>query len=114
MRAETFTETARVVGTLRALATVEIRPEMNGILKEIHFQEGAEVADGSLLFSLDDSKLKRELKERQETLNAAEARVEQARKDYDRTKRLIDTQAISLAVPIEVELGFGKNWLEAH
>lgn len=97
VQAETFTESARAVGTLRARAAVEIRPEMTGILKKIHFREGEEVAEGSLLFSIDDRKLTRELKERQEALKAAKARVEKARRDFDRTKRLIDTQAISQA-----------------
>ena len=95
VRAQTFTETVRAVGTLRARAAVEIRPELAGILKGIHFQEGEEVAQDSLLFSIDDSKLSRELKERREALKAATARVENARKDYERTERLIEARAVS-------------------
>ncbi|MFO7907125.1 MAG: efflux RND transporter periplasmic adaptor subunit [Pirellulaceae bacterium] len=97
VKAETFTETARAVGTLRALATVEVRPEVTGILKEIHFEEGERVSEDSLLFSIDDRKLIRELRERQEALNAAKAQVENAHKEFERTERLIETRAVSQA-----------------
>lgn len=97
VEATTFTETARAVGTLRALATVEIRPEVTGILKKIHFQEGEEVSEDSLLFSIEDSKLVRELKKAKEALRAAKATLENARKEYERTKRLIETRAVSQA-----------------
>jgi membrane fusion protein (multidrug efflux system) len=95
VRAETFTETVRAVGTLRARAAVEIRPELTGILKEIHFQEGEKVDRGRLLFSIDDSKLTRELEERQEALKAVTAKLNRARKDFERAERLIDTRAVS-------------------
>ncbi|MFW6169753.1 MAG: efflux RND transporter periplasmic adaptor subunit [Planctomycetota bacterium] len=97
VKAETFVETARAVGTLRARATVEIRPELTGILKDIHFEEGERVSEDGLLFSIDDRKLIRELRERQEALNAAQAQVENARKDFERTERLIETRAVSQA-----------------
>lgn len=59
----TFRQTVRGIGTLRAVETVEIRPELAGIVRQIHFKEGEMVGENELLFTLDDSKLRCRLAE---------------------------------------------------
>ena len=41
------------IGTVEAMASVSVRAQVQGNLSEIHFQEGQEVKQGDLLFSID-------------------------------------------------------------
>lgn len=84
----TFQETVRGIGSVRARMFVEVRPEIPGVIRGIHFEEGQEVAKGDLLFTLDDSKLVRELAERKAALEAGEAKVENARAVFKRVEEL--------------------------
>jgi membrane fusion protein (multidrug efflux system) len=95
VRPGTFRETIRGIGTLRAQETVEITPEMAGILRDIHFEEGQAVLSGDLLFTIDDSKLKRELKERKAALEQAVARLEIAQKTASRIRKLYKRRTVS-------------------
>jgi len=81
-------ETVCGIGTLRAMQTVELRPETAGRITRIPFEEGDRVAEGDLLFELDTRKLERELRARSAALEAAEARLENAERELDRAERL--------------------------
>ncbi|RIA55737.1 efflux RND transporter periplasmic adaptor subunit [Dichotomicrobium thermohalophilum] len=70
-----------VVGNILADETVVIRPEISGLVKEIHFSEGDTVEDGDLLFSLDDEILTAEVAE-------AKAAHELAKRNFERSKQL--------------------------
>jgi membrane fusion protein (multidrug efflux system) len=91
----TFSETVQGIGTLRAQETVEITPEVAGMVREIHFKEGQRVQRGDLLFTLDDSKLIRELGARQASLEAARARLEKAQKTAERIATLYRDRIVS-------------------
>ena len=95
VEARTFLETIEDIGTLRAERTIEIKPEIAGIVTGIHFVEGERVNKGDLLFSLDDSKLLRELREREASLKAAEAGLVNAEKSFERIKSLFRSNAVS-------------------
>ena len=84
----TMAETVRGIGTLRALQTVELRPETAGRITRIPVGEGEPVAAGELLFELDTRKLDRELRGRAAALEAAEARLENAERELRRAERL--------------------------
>lgn len=43
----------RVIGTVEAFSTVSIKSQVNGMLEEVHFREGEDVARGALLFTID-------------------------------------------------------------
>lgn len=83
-----FAETIKTVGTLRANEAVTIVAESPLRLKEIAFEEGAQVAAGTLLFQLDDAELQSELKE-------IEARLALALANKKRTEELLPTKAVS-------------------
>lgn len=83
-------ETVRGIGTLRALQTVELRPETAGRITHIRFEEGGSVAASDLLFELDTRKLERELMSRTAALQAAEARLENAERELARVERLFE------------------------
>lgn len=54
-------EVLTLVGTARAWESAQIHPEVAGIVNGIQFDEGAFVAAGSVLITLDDSRLRAEL-----------------------------------------------------
>lgn len=89
---QTLSETVRGIGTLRAINTVEIRPEISATVTRIPFEEGGRVAAGDLLFQLDTSKLDRELTSTQAALAAARARLENAERELARIDRLFRQQ----------------------
>jgi RND family efflux transporter MFP subunit len=67
------------IGTTRALQEVSVRARVRGFLKEIHFEEGAEVKKGQLLFVIDEEPFKAKLAEAQAQLEQAEAALKKAR-----------------------------------
>lgn len=88
-------ETVRGIGTLRALNTVEIRPEIAGRITRIGFEEGGRVEAGAVLFELDTRKLEQELASARAALAAARARLQNAERELRRIDRLFDQQVIS-------------------
>jgi membrane fusion protein (multidrug efflux system) len=61
-----------------------------GIIREIHFEEGQPVAEGELLFSLEDEKIRERSKARQAALKEARAELENARRTFRRRQRLFE------------------------
>jgi membrane fusion protein (multidrug efflux system) len=70
---------AEPIGTTRALREVSIRACVRGFLKEIHFEEGADVKKGQLLFVIDEEPFKAKLAAAQAALEQAEAELKKAR-----------------------------------
>jgi membrane fusion protein, multidrug efflux system len=66
------------VGTLRSNETLVVRPEVAGRIAKIHFEEGAPVAKGTPLFSLDDSVARAELAQERAKLKLAEVNFKRA------------------------------------
>src|SRR6516162_9749950 len=66
------------IGTTRALQEVSIRARVRGFLKEIQFQEGAEVKKGQLLFVIDEEPFKAKLADAQAAREQAEAALKKA------------------------------------
>ncbi len=81
---ETLEETVRGIGTLRAIEVVELRPEIAGTVVEILFEEGQEVKAEALLFTLDASKLQQEQAARRAELEAAQIRLSNAKRRFER------------------------------
>ena len=95
VRTMTLTETVRGIGTLRALKTVKLRPEISGILLDVHFEGAQEVSRGELLFSIDDNKLQHQLESHRAALQAAQARLEDAERRFRRLDNLLERQSVS-------------------
>src|SRR6266853_6959201 len=41
------------IGTVQPIATAMIKSRMDGVIAQVHFEEGQEVKEGDLLFTLD-------------------------------------------------------------
>lgn len=95
---------AEPVGTSRALQEISIRARVRGFLKEIAFQEGADVKAGQLLFVIDEQPFQAKLAEAEASLAQAEADRKKAEDSKARevaTAQLAVNQAISALNKIE-------------
>ncbi len=83
------------VGHVMPYSTVTIRPQVGGILSEIHFQEGQEVKKGDLLFTIDPRPVQAALATAQANLARDQAQRENAKIQFDREQKLFDQKLIS-------------------
>lgn len=81
-----LSETLNVVGSLAPNETASVRPEMAGLIRSIHFEEGQRVKKGDLLVKLDDSELHAQFAQTQ-------ARHELAKLNLARADNLRGTQS---------------------
>lgn len=79
-------ETLEVVGSLGANETASIRPEMAGIIRSVHFEEGYAVKKGDLLLKIDDQEL-------QAQVDQSKARFELSKQNLARAESLQLTQS---------------------
>ncbi len=93
--ARTIRQTVRGVGTIRSPQNVTLAPEINAMLREIHFREGEVVEAGQLMFELDDRKLQRRMTATEASLRAARARQEDARRTFERLEQLREQRVAS-------------------
>lgn len=90
MQRRDLSETLRVVGSLAPNETATIRPEMSGLVRSIHFEEGQPVKKGALLLKIEDSELKAQIAQTQ-------SRHELARLNLARSENLRQTQSTTQA-----------------
>ena len=74
---------------------VEIRARAEGILEAVHFHEGALVAAGDLLYTIDPSTLEANLAQAKGNLAQAEAALDKAKRDVARLTPLWEKNAVS-------------------
>ncbi|MGH7818906.1 MAG: efflux RND transporter periplasmic adaptor subunit, partial [Candidatus Binatia bacterium] len=80
---------------LEAVDFVEIRARVSGYLDAVHFQEGALVRAGDLLFVIDPRPYEAELRRAEAELGLAKARLALARKRFERAANLVARRAMS-------------------
>lgn len=81
------------VGSIDASDNVTIVSEIDALVVDLPFREGAPINTGDLIAQLDDSRLRAEV-------SKAEATVEQTRVNYDRIKNVVEQKA---AAPQELD-----------
>jgi RND family efflux transporter MFP subunit len=82
-------------GHMEAVEMVEVRPRVSGYIESIHFQDGAEVKAGDLLFVIDPRPYAAELEHAKAQRQQAESRFALARNDLKRAEALVGTKAFS-------------------
>ncbi len=82
-------------GRLEAPRWVEVRARIGGTIERVHFKDGARVAAGSPLFTIDPKPYEAELARAQSQLAAARSRAELATQDLSRATKLLDAKAVS-------------------
>ncbi|RZS80915.1 efflux RND transporter periplasmic adaptor subunit [Pigmentiphaga kullae] len=91
----TITDWRGYSGRLEAVDRVEIRPLVSGTLTAVHFQDGALVRKGEVLFTIDPRPYAAEVARVQGQLAAAEARDAYAASELARGQRLLSDNAIA-------------------
>ena len=76
------------VGHVMPYSTVTIRPQVGGIISQVHFQEGQEVKKGDLLFTIDPRPM-------QAALAHDRAQLENAEIQFAREQKLFDQKLVS-------------------
>jgi multidrug efflux system membrane fusion protein len=77
------------VGHVESVTTVSVRPRVGGEIREVHFREGDDVAEGALLFTLDTRPFESDLKAAEANLERDRARLVAARADASRYRELV-------------------------
>ena len=93
---------------IEGVTTVEIRPQVEGVLKEIAVDEGAYVNKGDLLFTIDDRIYRQELQTAVAAKKSAEAALAIAALDVEKLKPLVRNNVVS-----EVQLQEARAHLRA-
>ena len=82
-------------GRVEAVESVEVRARVGGMLETIHFEEGAIVEEGDLLFTLDKAPFLAAQAVAQAQLAQMEAAVGLAESNFERGKKLLERNAIA-------------------
>ncbi|MFA6264925.1 MAG: efflux RND transporter periplasmic adaptor subunit [Pseudolabrys sp.] len=82
-------------GRLEAVERVDIRSRVAGAIESVHFREGALVAKGDVLISIDPAPYAAEVMRAQAQLAAAQARSALTQTDLERGRQLIDSRTLS-------------------
>ncbi|SFU83077.1 efflux RND transporter periplasmic adaptor subunit [Pseudoduganella namucuonensis] len=82
-------------GTVVPLSSVEIRPHVSRLLRQVHVKEGQSVRAGALLFTLDDRAEKAVVEQAQAKLRRGEAALADLERQYKRSQELAAQKFIS-------------------
>jgi multidrug efflux system membrane fusion protein len=83
------------VGNVEAYSTVSMKSRVSGELVSVHFQEGQEVKEGDLLFTIDKAPYEVALKEAKARLERDQALARKARDDVRRNMPLAERDIVS-------------------
>ena len=84
-------------GTVEPLATVAIKPRVDGQIVEVPFSEGDMVQEGSVLFRLDDRMVKAQIAQAEANIAKDEASLRDAEATLTRRQALIGKQIVTEA-----------------
>src|SRR5690349_15947253 len=82
-------------GRAEPIEAVEVRPRVSGYIQEVRFQSGQLVKKGDVLFIIDPRWHRAAFDQRQAEFEQAKIRLDNARREADRTPQLLANKAIS-------------------
>lgn len=82
-------------GRVEATETVELRPRVSGYITEVHFEAGAFVKEGEVLFTIDQRPFETRLRVAKAEVARAEAAAALSRSEFDRVEELLAARALS-------------------
>ena len=95
LREENFIYTQEFAGIVEALQSVQIRAQVDGILKKRHYEEGQWVEKDTLLFSIDDAEYATQAEMAAAQVRQSEASYANAVQEYRRAANLQEKNSIS-------------------
>jgi membrane fusion protein (multidrug efflux system) len=102
-------------GTVTALDVVELRPQVSGFITGVHFQDGARVRKGQLLYTVDAQLYSANYEQAVANSKVLEASLAKAQKDADRYHELDKNDAVAkqLVDNADAALEVAKKQLDA-
>ena len=82
-------------GRTEPVDSVEVRPRVSGYIQEVRFQSGQLVKKGDVLFVIDPRWHQAEFDHRKADLEQAQVRLDNSKREADRTTKLLADKAIS-------------------
>jgi RND family efflux transporter MFP subunit len=83
-------------GRIEPVESVDVRPRVSGYLQEVRFQSGQLLKKGDVLFVIDPRWHQATFDQRQAELEQAKVRLENTKREADRTTLLLTNNAISI------------------
>ncbi len=83
------------VGHVMPVSSVTIRPQVGGILQQVHFKEGSEVKSNALLFTIDPRPSQAALEAAKAALARDTAQMKNAKIQFDREQKLFEQKLVS-------------------
>ncbi len=80
---------------IKSFQNVKVYSRVLGVLKEKYFTEGEKIKEGDLLFKIEDDIYKAKVEAAEASLKMNQASFENAKRDWDRIKKLYKTKAVS-------------------
>jgi multidrug efflux system membrane fusion protein len=77
------------VGTVEALSTVSVMPQVGGLIQSVHFKEGQQVKAGDLLFTIDTRPYRASLSAARATMDKNQALADEAARNVARFEKLV-------------------------
>lgn len=84
-----------VIGNAASNVTVQVRPQVSGMLLSVHFKEGQEVKKGDLLYTIDPAPFKAVLNKMEANLQKDKASLEYAKGKVNRYSELVKKKFVS-------------------
>lgn len=82
-------------GRIQAVNTVSVQPRVSGYIDGVHFDEGAIVSAGDLLFTIDEREFRAAVALNEADLERAATRLDLAKQDLARAEKLAEARAVS-------------------
>lgn len=105
VKSQTFSSTLSYNGSLMAIQTARIIPEIPGKIEELRVQIGDYVQTGKILVQMDISTLKLQHKQAEAGLSVANANLADAQKNWERVQTLHSENAVSQQQFEKMKLG---------
>lgn len=99
-----FSDLLPAMGTIKGETEIELRFEINGVIKSIYFHEGEKVKKGDLIASIDPRDTELKLEYSRNKLASAQANYESRLKTLEVNKQLYEAGAIIKSKLEEIEL----------
>ena len=82
-------------GRVEPVEMVDLKPRVSGYITEVHFQAGALVKKGEVLFTIDQRPFETKLRTAKAEVQRAEANAQAMKREFDRVKALLAAKAIA-------------------
>src|SRR5262245_45884826 len=84
------------LGTVTPMASVAIKARLETVITHLHFEDGAQVKRGDLLFTLDSRQIEAEINKTEAIITGAQAQLQQAERDVARYAELLAKNATTV------------------